>query len=141
MVRMSSLMEFAEFIFNTSVWVEGCSNIFVEILGSGLGVILNFLDISFNICSNLLFDIFKLLLLGKLVVKDNFSNYFNWISILSYISNLVSGSVCNSGVRHRVTVISVSFKLNKERSIAFNAPFFGEFHCFSNIENTLPINF
>jgi len=102
-----SVFELTEPVFNTSDVVFTEANMSVQVLWGWLWVLLEFLNISIDISPDFLLNVLELALLGPTVVEEEFSDDFNGISLSSNLIDLFSGSVGDTWVTHRVSVISV----------------------------------
>jgi hypothetical protein len=117
------------------------TDISIKVLWSGLGVLLDLLNISVDTSSNLLLDVLELSLGGPAVFKEQLSNDLDGVSVGANFVDLLSGSVGDTGVRHGVTMVTIGDEFDEQGTVAINAPLLGELNCLTNNENVLAIDF
>lgn len=94
-------------------------------------------NINLILCS--IINFFQLLFISNLVFEDDIFNVIDAISCLSLLLNLLSCSVCNTWITHRMTMISICHGFNENWTF-LQTVFFGEFQCLSDLEDIVSIN-
>lgn len=117
------------------------TDISIKVLWSGLGVLLDLLNISVDTSSNLLLDVLELSLGGPAVFKEQSSHNLDGVSVGADFVDLLSGSVGDTGVRHGVTMVTIGDKFDEKGTVAINAPLLGELNCLTNNKDVLTIEF
>ena len=117
------------------------TDISIKVLWRGLGVLLDLLNVSVDTSSNLLLDILELSLGGPAVFEEQLSHDLDRVSIGADLVDLLSGSVGDTGVRHGVTMVTISDKFDEHGTVSINTPLLGELNCLTNNENILAIDF
>jgi len=115
------------------------TNIGVEFFNWREGIFSNLFDFIIYSLSDVFFNIFELIFSSPLLLEDQITNNLYRITSISNLLNFLFGSVCNTWVRHWVTVISICIEFKEKRTILLNVTS-SPFHDFTNHKYILSID-
>jgi hypothetical protein len=115
------------------------TNVRIQILLLRVGVLLNLLNLLVDPLTNILLNGLQLFFGCPLLLQNHIPANLDRITSLPHILYLVLGAVGDTRIRHRVTVISISIKLQEKRPILLNVSTC-PLHDFLDLEHILSID-